>query len=185
LTEFSETELRSAIEAVLIVAEEPVSLERLAALLEVGEEVVSAQLAALRESYATAHGGVGAGFELREVGSGWRYFAREQHDPLLFQFFGAGGASRLSQPALETLAVIAYRQPIARGQIAAIRGVNVDGVVRTLQSRGLVDEAGAEPETGAVLFGTTQLFLEQLGLKDLSQLPPLSPLLPVTVEADD
>jgi segregation and condensation protein B len=185
LTDFNELELRSAIEAVLIVAEEPVSLERLAALLGVGDDVVSAQLASLRESYASAHGGVGAGFELREVGAGWRFYAREQHDPLLFQFFGAGGASRLSQPALETLAVIAYRQPIARGQIAAIRGVNVDGVVRTLQSRGLVDEVGAEPETGAVLFGTTQLFLEQLGLNDLSQLPPLSPLLPGTVEAED
>lgn len=169
----------------MIVAEEPVALERLAAVLGVAEDAVLAQLEALRDSYAAAHGGVGAGFELREVGSGWRYYAREQHDPLLFQFFGAGGASRLSQPALETLAVIAYRQPIARGQIAAIRGVNVDGVVRTLQSRGLVDEVGAEPETGAVLFGTTQLFLEQLGLNDLAQLPPLSPLLPGTVEADD
>lgn len=185
MTEFNEAELRSAIEAVLVVAEEPVPIERLAAALGVGEDVVLAQLAALRESYSAAHGGVGAGFELREVGAGWRYYAREQHDPLLFQFFGAGGASRLSQPALETLAVIAYRQPIARGQIAAIRGVNVDGVVRTLQSRGLVDEAGAEPETGAVLFGTTQLFLEQLGLSDLSQLPPLSPLLPGNVETED
>ena len=185
MTEQANPELLAAIEAVLIVAEEPISSRRLASLLDVDQSEIEEAIALLNTGYLAANTGFGSGFELRQVGEGWRYFAREQHDPLLFQLFGAGGSSKLSQPALETLAVIAYRQPIARGQIAAIRGVNVDGVVRTLQSRGLVEEVGTEAETGAVLFGTTQLFLEQLGLRDLSQLPPLSPLLPGAVESDD
>ena len=118
-----------------------------------------------------------AGFELREVGGGWRFYVRAEFDPLIADFTQNSGSARLSQAALETLAVIAYKQPISRGSVAAIRAVNVDSVVRTLVARGLIEEVGNDSETGAILYGTTAALLEHLGINDISELPPIAPLL--------
>jgi segregation and condensation protein B len=118
------------------------------------------------------------GFDLREVAGGWRVFSREALAPVVQRFVLDGQTARLTQAALETLAVIAYRQPIGRARVSAIRGVNVDGVVRTLTARGLVAEVGQDPESGAILYGTTPFFLEKLGLRSLEELPPLAPYLP-------
>ena len=124
----------------------------------------------------------GRGFELREVGGGWRYYTAAAAGEYVERFVLAGQTARLSQAALETLAVIAYQQPVSRGRIAAVRGVNVDGVVRTLLTRRLIEEAGVDLEGGAMTYRTTSYFLERLGLRDLSELPPLAPFLP---EADE
>lgn len=174
----SDLELRAGLEALLSVAETPLNLVTLAGALEAPIAAVRAELDALVADYNAAHDGRGRGFELREVGGGWRLYVREQHDWAVRQLVANENPSKLSQAALETLAVIAYRQPIARGQISAIRGVNVDSVVRTLVSRGLVTELFTDQETGAVMFGTTELMLEQLGINSLDDLPPISPHLP-------
>jgi segregation and condensation protein B len=115
---------------------------------------------------------------LRRVGEGWRLYTRDEHAAAVERWLGEGQRSRLSQAALETLAVIAYRQPVTRARISAIRGVGVDGVMRTLLARGLVHEVGSDPDTGGGLYGTTPLFLERLGLTGLDELPALAPLLP-------
>jgi segregation and condensation protein B len=122
-------------------------------------------------------GGPRRGFELREVGGGWRLYVREDHDDLVGEFVNTQAPSRLSQAALETLAVIAYKQPVSRSQVASVRAVNVDSVVRTLLGRGLVTEVGHDAETGAILYGTTDALLINLGINSLDELPPISPLL--------
>lgn len=170
--------LRAAIEALLTVAETPLSMVTIAGALEVPIHEVKAELEALQSDYDTAHEGIGRGFELREVGGGWRFFVRQSHDWGVRQLVANENPAKLSQAALETLAVIAYRQPISRGQISSIRGVNVDSVVRTLISRGLVSELYTDAETGASMFGTTELLLEQLGINSLEELPAISPYLP-------
>ena len=166
--------LRSAVEAVLMVVDEPVTEETLAGALEVPIEEVGATLDALAQEYADGH----RGFMLRRLGGGWRVYSRPEYAPVVEKFLLGGQQARLTQAALETLAVIAYRQPISRARIGAIRGVNVDGVVRTLLARGMVTEAGQDPTGGAVLYGTTDLFLQRMGLDSLDDLPALAPYLP-------
>ena len=138
---------------------------------------VRAALADLVADYDGAGAGPRRGFELREVGGGWRLYVREEFDDLVADFVGGQATARLSQAALETLAVIAYKQPVTRSQVAAIRAVNVDSVVRTLLARGLIAEMHADPETGATTYGTTDLLLQKLGIASLEELPPISPLL--------
>lgn len=164
---------RAALEAVLMVADEPVPAVRLATVLGLPTAEVEALLAGMAEEYRADR----RGFELREVGGGWRYWSAAAHADVVSRFVIDGQTARLTQAALETLAVIAYRQPVTRGQVSAVRGVNVDSVVRTLAARGLVTEIGTEP-SGAVLYGTTASFLERMGMSSLDELPPLAPHLP-------
>ncbi len=170
--------LRTLLEAVLLVTEEPIPVMTLAERLAVPLPDVERTLRELADEYVADE----RGFELREVGGGWRYYTAAAAGDYVERFVLAGQTSRLSQAALETLAVVAYQQPVSRGRIAAVRGVNVDGVVRTLLTRRLIEEAGIDAEGGAMTYRTTTYFLERLGLRDLSELPPLAPLLP---EADE
>ncbi|MEY3586827.1 MAG: SMC-Scp complex subunit ScpB [Actinomycetota bacterium] len=170
--------LRGAIEAILTVAETPISLVTLAGALEVPIASVKAELEALQQDYDQAHDGLGRGFELREIAGGWRLYVRPQHDWAVKLLVANENPARLSQAALETLAVIAYRQPVSRGQVSSIRGVNVDSVVRTLLSRGLITELYTDAESGASMFGTTELLLEVLGINSIDELPAISPYLP-------
>lgn len=168
----------AALEAVLMVADEPISAVRLATALGLATERVEALLADLAAEYAGGDGvGRPRGFVLRHVAEGWRFYSAPAHADVVARFVLDGQTARLTHAALETLAVIAYRQPVTRGQVSAVRGVNVDSVVRTLVARGLVAEQGAEP-SGAVLYGTTPYFLERLGMTSLDELPPLAPYLP-------
>ncbi|MDE2386186.1 MAG: SMC-Scp complex subunit ScpB [Actinomycetales bacterium] len=170
--------LRAAIEAVLMVADSPLSLVLLAGSLELPVAEIRDAVHALRDDYDGKNGGPVRGFELREVGGGWRIFVRQEFDWAVKLFVANENPTRLSQAALETLAVIAYKQPISRGQVASIRGVNVDSVVRTLVSRGLITELYTDSETGAINYGTTPLMLELLGINSLEELPAISPYLP-------
>lgn len=172
-----EAQLRAAAEAVLVVADGPVTCAALAEALGVGEARAGELLESLAAEYAGGGDGPARGFVLRRAAGGWRLASAPAFHDLVERFVIGGATSRLSQAALETLAVIAYRQPVTRGRIAAIRGVSVDGVVRTLCARGLIEEAGAEPG-GALLYRTTDEFLEYLGLDRLDDLPPLAPYLP-------
>jgi segregation and condensation protein B len=174
----SDLALRGALEAILTTAETPLSLLTLAGALEAPINDVKNELDALRADYDSAHDGLGRGFELREVGGGWRFYVRQAHDWGVRQLVANENPAKLSQAALETLAVIAYRQPVSRGQVSSIRGVNVDSVVRTLLSRGLITELYTDNETGSVMFGTTEQLLENLGINSLAELPPVSPHLP-------
>ncbi len=169
-----EAELVGALEAVLLVADAPVPAASLAAAVGWPADRVLAELAELVERLDAARSGI----HLREAGGGWRYYTRDRYAPVVERFVLDGQQGRLSKAALETLAVIAYRQPVTRGRIAAVRGVNVDGVVRTLLARGLVSDVGLDAETGAVLYRTTEAFLERLGLDSLDDLPAIAPLLP-------
>ncbi|WP_373319691.1 SMC-Scp complex subunit ScpB [Rugosimonospora africana] len=171
-------ELRAAIEAILLVVDEPVTEGVLADALEQPAERVGEQLSALAEEYE----GQERGFELRRAAGGWRLYTRTRYAPYVERFVLDGQSVRLTQAALETLAVVAYKQPVTRSRISAIRGVNCDGVMRTLVTRGLIEDCGAEPETGAHLYRTTSLFLEKLGLDSVDQLPPLAPFLPDDVD---
>jgi segregation and condensation protein B len=173
--------LRTLLEAVLMVVENPVPAAELAAGLGAPVADVRRTLAELAESYRREE----RGFDLRDVGGGWRFYTADGCAGWVERFVLAGQTARLSQAALETLAVVAYQQPVSRGRISAVRGVAADGVIRTLSTRGLVEEAGTDAETGANLYRTTPFFLERLGLRDLSELPPLAPLLPGIDEVDD
>ena len=173
-----EESIEGAIEAILMVTDAPISLVALATALEIPVNQVRDAVHKLREDYEGKDGIGARGFELREVAGGWRIYVRENYDWAVKMFIANENPTKLSQAALETLSVIAYKQPIARGQIASIRGVNVDSVVRTLTSRGLVTELYTDSETGAIHYGTTSLLLEQLGINSLDQLPPISPYLP-------
>lgn len=169
-----------AVEALLLLAAEPVTEFELAQAVGVPESVVAETLTELVAFYTET----GRGFELRQVAGGWRYYTREEYADLITRSVLEGQQSRLSQAALETLAVVAYTQPISRARVSAVRGVNVDGVMRTLQARGLIEEAGHDPESGAVLFTTTSYFLERMGLRTLEDLPPLAPQLPEVEELE-
>jgi segregation and condensation protein B len=166
--------LSAALEAVLLVVDEPVSEVMLAQVVERPTDEVSRTLHELARDYDAQ----GRGFELRNVSGGWRYYTRAECAPVVERFVLDGQQARLTQAALETLAVVAYRQPVSRARIAGIRGVNVDGVVRTLVNRGLIEEAGTEAESHALLYRTTPLFLERLGLNSAADLPDLAPFLP-------
>jgi segregation and condensation protein B len=170
--------LRGAIEAILMVAEVPLSIVHLATSLDMPVPEVREAVLAVKADFDGENGIRPRGFELREVGGGWRVFVREEYEWAVREFISNENPTKLSQAALETLAVIAYRQPIARGQIASIRGVNVDTVVRTLLSRGLITELFTDSETGAINYGTTETFLETLGINALDDLPLISPYLP-------
>jgi len=165
---------KSALEAVLMVVDEPITEIALATAVELPVEDVREVLTELEEEYAADQ----RGFTLRQVGGGWRMYSRSDYAPVVEKFLLEGQQARLTQASLETLAVIAYRQPISRSRVSAVRGVNVDGVVRTLLSRGLIEEVGTDGEHGAVLYGTTTYFLERLGLGTLDDLPALAPYLP-------
>lgn len=169
--------LTAEIEALLTVAETPVSVIGLATALDAPVNATKQALEWVRADYNGEHGGPVRGFEVREIGGGYRLYVRAEHDELVSGFVHRETPARLSQAALETLAVIAYRQPISRGQVASIRAVNVDSVVRTLANRGLIAETGEDPTTGAVLWGTTPQLLEHLGIGSLEELPPIAPLL--------
>ncbi|MDM7831106.1 SMC-Scp complex subunit ScpB [Cellulomonas edaphi] len=167
-----------ALEAVLMVADEPIPVIRLASVLALPTERVDELLGELASDYRGEGEGRARGFELRQVGDGWRIYSAPVYADVVGRFVLDGQSARLTQAALETLAVIAYRQPVTRGQVSAVRGVNVDGVVRTLTARGLVAETGTDPSSGALLYETTGYFLERMGLSSLDQLPPLAPYLP-------
>ncbi len=166
--------VRSALEAVLMVVDEPVSEVELAAVLEQPVQDIHAHLVALESEYAAEQ----RGFTLRHVAGGWRFYSRSEFAPIIEKFVLDGQQAKLTQASLETLAVIAYRQPVSRSRVSAVRGVNVDGVVRTLLSRGLVEEVGEPEESGAVLYGTTTYFMQRMGLDSLDDLPALAPYLP-------
>ncbi|MGF6824355.1 segregation and condensation protein B [Microbacterium sp. ZKA21] len=169
--------LTEKLEAILLILEEPLGLVALAAAVGAPVPAVRQAIETLVDDYDGRGAGPRRGFELREVGGGWRLYVREDHDGLVAEFVGGQAPARLSQAALETLAVIAYKQPVTRGQVASIRAVNVDSVVRTLLARGLITELFADSETGAINYGTTDALLQNLGINSLDELPPISPLL--------
>lgn len=179
------TDLERALEAVLMVADEPQSLVSLATAMGAPVPAVRQTIERLVADYDGVDGTVRRGFELREVGGGWRIYVRPEHDDLVRDFVLTQNPTRLSQAALETLAVIAYKQPISRGAIASIRAVNVDSVVRTLLGRGLITEAFTDNETGAIHYETTGLLLTQLGINSVEELPHISPLLDDGAEGFD
>ncbi|RSX54220.1 segregation and condensation protein ScpB [Bifidobacterium goeldii] len=166
--------LRACLEAILMVADQPQQEADLARILHVNEQEVHDALATLRASYDDEH----RGFELRHSARGWQYASRAAFEQVTAAFVTDGQSARLSQAALEALAVIAYKQPVTRAQIAAIRGVNSDGVIRSLMVRGLVREEGVDEESRAALLVTSAVFLEKMGLDSLDQLPSLAPFLP-------
>ena len=166
--------VRSALEAVLMVVEEPVTTVALATALEVTVGTVEAHLHELEAEYAAQH----RGFTLREVAGGWRFYSRTEYGSIVERFVIDGAQARLTQAALETLAVVAYLQPVSRARIGSVRGVNVESVLRTLVTRGLVEELDDRGEGGAILYGTTGYFLERLGLRSLDELPPIAHHLP-------
>jgi len=168
----------AALEAVLMVTDEPIPAVRLASVLALPTARVEELLADLAADYRGERGGRPRGYELRSAGEGWRVYSAPAYAEVVGRFVLDGQSARLTQAALETLAVVAYRQPVTRGQVSAVRGVNVDGVMRTLTARGLVGEVGTEPSSGALLYGTTGYFLERMGLSSLDELPPLAPYLP-------
>ncbi len=170
--------LRACLEAILLVADEPVPTVVLAQVLEQPRNVIAAALHELAGEYTAE----GRGFDLREIAGGWRFYTREDCAALVERFVTDGQEVRLTQAGLETLAVVAYRQPVSRARVSAVRGVNCDGVMRTLTLRGLVEEAGTDPETTAILYRTTGYFLERLGLASLEDLPDLAPFLPENIE---
>ena len=176
----SELPLKPALEAVLMVADQPLDHLSLAQAVGAPPAEVKEALRSLAVEYTEQ----GRGFDLRNVGGGWRFYSREDYAPIVERFVIDGQQARLTQAALETLAVVAYRQPVSRGRVSAIRGVSVDGVIRTLVSRGLVEEAGAEAETGAHLYRTTSHFLERMGLTSLEDLPEIAPFLPEMAEIE-
>lgn len=172
--------LHASIEAILLVADEPITVLTLAQLLERPRDEVAGALRELAAEYT----GQDRGFDLREVAGGWRFYTRDVCAPVVERFVTDGQQARLTQAALETLAVVAYRQPVSRARVSAIRGVNSDGVMRTLTLRGLVEDAGQDPESQAHLYRTTGYFLERLGLRDLGELPELAPYLPDDLPED-
>ena len=166
--------LKSAIEAILLVVDEPVAVLTIAQVTNTPEIEVVKELKKLQKEFEQRDGGI----TLREVAGGWRFYTNENSAEVVERFLKDGMTARLTQASLETLAVIAYKQPVSRGRIAAIRGVNVDGVVRTLLNRGLIEESGSETDSQAILYKTTPYFLERLGIASLDELPPVADYLP-------
>jgi segregation and condensation protein B len=173
--------LTAAVEALLLLADEPMTVLDLASAVRQPSQDVELELRRLSDEYSEQ----GRGFDLREVAGGWRYYTRAECSPLVERFVLDGQQARLTQASLETLAVIAYRQPITRGRVSAVRGVNVDGVIRTLLTRGLIAEAGHDGESGAHLYRTTSHFLERMGIASLDDLPPLAEHLPDLADLED
>lgn len=166
--------LAAALEAVLLVTDDPLDIPTLATIVRRTTAEVEEVVRGLSADYSEA----GRGFDLREVAGGWRFYTRADCSEVVERFVRDGQQAKLTQAALETLAVVAYRQPVSRARISAVRGVNVDGVIRTLTSRGLIAEAGHDPTSQAILYRTTDLFLERLGITDLAELPPVADYLP-------
>lgn len=172
--EWTEQRLDAVLEALLLVVDEPVSPESLADAVDLPIEQVRRALIRMAAGYESR----GSGIDLRYAGDGWRMYTRSEYSEYVERLIQDGARSKLTRAALETLAVIAYRQPVSRARVSAVRGVNVDGVVRTLLARGLIAETEPDPESGAARYVTTELFLERLGIASLAELPPLAPLLP-------
>jgi segregation and condensation protein B len=179
--EVAVADLRPALEAILMIADEPLDSITLASAVGYPVDEVVGALQTLAEEYAEQ----GRGFDLRNVAGGWRYYTRDEFAAVVEAFVLDGQQARLTQAALETLAVVAYKQPVSRARVSAIRGVNVDGVMRTLLSRALVEEAGSDHETGANLYRTTAYFLERIGITSLDELPELAPFLPDMDDLED
>lgn len=173
--------LRSTLEAVLMVVDAPVTVSDLAKAFGVPESEVRANLEGLEFEYQAQQ----RGFTLRQIDGAWRMYSRTDYAEAVERFLLEGQQAKLTQAALETLAVIAYRQPVSRSRVGAIRGVNVDGVVRTLVTRGLITEVGRDEDSGATEYGTTPYFLQRLGLTSLDELPPLAPYLPDAAIIDE
>ena len=173
--------LRAALEALLLLADEPMSVMTLAEATRTPVEKVESVVAELAAEYTEQ----GRGFDLREVAGGWRFYTRAECSPLIERWILDGQQARLTQASLETLAVIAYQQPVSRGRVSAVRGVNVDGVIKTLLTRGLIEEAGTDNESQAILYRTTGYFLERLGVSTLDELPPLAEYLPDLGDLDE
>jgi segregation and condensation protein B len=174
-------ELRPSLEALLMVADQPLDVATMASAVGHPTEDVAGALAALADEYTAQ----GRGFELRNVAGGWRFYTREEYAAVVEGFVLEGQQARLTQAALETLAVVAYKQPVSRARVSAIRGVNVDGVMRTLLTRGLVEECGQDESSGANLYRTTGYFLERIGVTSLDDLPELAPYLPDMEDMED
>lgn len=179
--ELPDDELGAVLEALLLVVDTPVTVEVLATATEQPVYRVAAKLRRIADDLTARD----SGMDLREAGGGWRLYTRARLAPYVERLLLDGSRSRLTRAALETLAVVAYRQPVTRARVSAVRGVNVDAVMRTLLARGLITEAGEDPDTGAVTFATTELFLERLGLSSLADLPDIAPLLPDVDVIDD
>ena len=179
VVKMSNVEVDRSIEAILMVVDEPVTELTLAQVLERTVDEIEAALARLSQSYEDR------GFALKKIGGGWRFYSHPDLAGVVERFVLDGQQSRLTQAALETLSVVAYRQPVSRARVSAIRGVNVEAVMKTLITRGLVEESGLEHETGAILYRTTSFFLERLGLNSLDDLPALAPYLPNLEALDD
>ena len=175
------TQLRPALETLLMIADQPMDEATLATAVGYPVPEVAAALVGLAAEYDEQ----GRGFELRQIGGGWRYYTRDDFAHVVDKHVLDGQQARLTQAALETLAVVAYRQPVSRSRVSSIRGVNVDGVMRTLLTRGLVEEAGTDSETGAHLYRTSSYFLERIGVQSLEELPELAPFLPDAGDFDD
>jgi segregation and condensation protein B len=176
-----DAELANALEALLLVVDVPAGEELLAVTLDQSVARITEALHRMSADLAER----GSGIDLRRIGDGWRLVTRDKFAPYVEKFLLDGQRAKLTRAALETLAVIAYRQPVTRGRVAAVRGVNVDGVIRTLVARGLISETGTDSETGGILYRTTELFLERLGLSSLEDLPAIAPLLPEVDAIDD
>ena len=176
---YDDDQLDRVIEAILLVADEPIGATSLAATLGFTEDRIQSSLNRLELFYSDR------GIQLREVNKGWRFYTAEAAASMVELYVRDGQVARLTQAALETLAVIAYKQPVSRARVSAIRGVNVDGVVKTLESRGLIEISDTETDTGAMLFQTTGLFLERLGLTDLQDLPQIAEFLPDLATVED
>jgi segregation and condensation protein B len=177
----SQSDIQAALEAILMVVEEPISSGILAQVTEVPLDEIEKTLTQMRHQYISE----GRGFDLRNVAGGWRFYSAASQAPYVERFVIDGQPAHLSQAALETLAVIAYRQPVSRARISAIRGVNVEAVMKTLLTRGLVEETGIEYETGSTLYSTTSYFLQRLGINGVEDLPALAPFLPDLDALDD
>lgn len=170
----------AAVEALLLIADEPMTAEELGAALGTPSDEVTATVEALQSQYATS----GRGFTIRRESAGWRFVTAADCSELVNRYVKDGQSARLSQAAMETLAVVAYRQPVSRGRVSAIRAVNVDGVMKTLVTRGLITEVGHDEESGAVLYATTEYFLQRLGITSLDELPPVADYLPDLADLD-
>jgi segregation and condensation protein B len=173
--------LDNALEALLLVVDTPVGEEQLAIALEQSVARITEAVQRMAAGFTERDSGI----DLRRVGDGWRFVTRDKYAPFVEKLLLDGQRAKLTRAALETLAVIAYRQPVTRARVAAVRGVNVDGVIRTLVARGLIGESGTDSDTGGILYRTTDLFLERLGLSSLEDLPPIAPLLPEVDAIDD
>ncbi|MDH6199329.1 segregation and condensation protein B [Mycobacterium frederiksbergense] len=179
--ELEDGELGAVLEALLLVVDTPVTVDALASAIEQPAYRVMTKLRLMADDLAARDSGI----DLREAAGGWRMYTRAHYAPYVERLLLDGARSKLTRAALETLAVVAYRQPVTRARVSAVRGVNVDAVMRTLLARGLITEAGTDPDSGAAMFATTELFLERLGLTSLTDLPDIAPLLPDVDVIDD